>query len=73
MGRRLAGLLHSMLDSVLPRGTVAVVQARPVVRAYSSRASAKVRNAVTLTGPAERRGLRLRNPDPRTALSAAFS
>ena len=39
MGRRLAGLLHSMLDSVLPRGTVAVVQARPVVRAYSSRAS----------------------------------
>jgi hypothetical protein len=34
---------------------------------------AKVRNAVTLTGPAERRGLRLRNRDRRTALSAAFS
>jgi hypothetical protein len=38
MGRRLAGLLHSMLDSVLPPGTVAVAQARPVVRAGTSRA-----------------------------------
>jgi len=29
MGRRLAGLLYSMLDSVLPPGTVAVAQGRP--------------------------------------------
>jgi hypothetical protein len=38
MDRRLAGLLH-LLDSVLPPGTVAVVQARSVVRACTSRAS----------------------------------
>jgi hypothetical protein len=30
---------------------------------------AKVRAAATLTGPAQRRGLRLRNRDPRTAAS----
>ena len=39
VGRRLADLLHSMLDSVLPPGTVAVVQARSVVRACTSRRS----------------------------------
>ena len=37
MGRRLAGLLHSLLDSALPHGTVQVVQARLIVRASTSR------------------------------------
>ena len=42
MGRRLAGLLHSLLDSALPPGTVQVVQARLVVRASTARVPAPV-------------------------------
>jgi DNA-binding LacI/PurR family transcriptional regulator len=37
MGRRLAGLLHSLLDSAVPPGTVQVVPAGLVVRASTSR------------------------------------
>ena len=37
MGRRLAGLLHCLLDGALPHGTVQVVQTRLVVRASTSR------------------------------------
>jgi DNA-binding LacI/PurR family transcriptional regulator len=37
MGRRLAGLLHSVLDGAVPAGTVQVVRARLVVRASTQR------------------------------------
>jgi len=37
MGRRLAGLLHALLHSALPAGTVQVVRARLVVRGSTSR------------------------------------
>jgi DNA-binding LacI/PurR family transcriptional regulator len=38
MGRTLASLLHSVLDSTVPPGTVQVVPAGLVVRASTSRA-----------------------------------
>lgn len=37
MGRRLAGLLHSLLDGALPHGTIQAVQPRLVVRASTTR------------------------------------
>jgi DNA-binding LacI/PurR family transcriptional regulator len=41
MGRRLARLLHSLLDSTLEEGVVEVVQARLVVRASTTRVPAR--------------------------------
>ena len=37
MGRRLAALLHALIDGTLPAGTVQVVQPRLVIRASTSR------------------------------------